>query len=69
MDSLALWSQLTSSEVDTSDMLFGFGKFWSVRGASYKPAFMSSWLFIRHTCLPCLLSERLLLIYLLLGVW
>ena len=69
VDGLALWSQLTFSEIATSDMLIDLDKFWSARRAPYKPAFMSSWLTIRHTCLPCLPSERILVIYLLLGVW
>ena len=69
MDGLELWSQLTFSEIATSDMLIGLGKLWSARRAPYEPAFMSSWLTIRHTCLSCLPSERILVIYLLLGVW
>ena len=44
-------------------MLIALVKSWNVRGASHQPAFMSGWLTISHTCLPCLPSERTLLVW------
>ena len=44
-------------------MLIALAKSWSVSGASHQPAFMSSCLTVRHTCLPCLPSEKMLLFW------
>ena len=41
-------------------MLIALAKSWSVRVASYQPAFMVSCQAISHTCLPCLPSGRTL---------
>ena len=38
-------------------------KSWNARGGSHHPAFMSGCLTVSHTCLPSLLSEKMLLFW------
>ena len=47
----------------TNVMLIILAKYWSLKGASHQPAFMSCCLTISHTCLTCLPSERKLLFW------
>ena len=47
----------------TYDHLYICTKSQSTRGASLRPAFMSSCLTTSRTCLPCLLSGRTLLFW------
>ena len=48
-----------------SVMLIALAKYWTGRGASHQPAFVT----ISLTCFPCLASGRALVFYFLLGGW